>query len=61
MSQSKSLKADKELMWKKLSTLPTPPMEVWDTVAGFKRGEVIAIMAKSGVGKSMYVVTSTDE
>ena len=51
MSQSESLKTDKEIMWKKLSTLPRQPadddlMNFWQSMGrgvrgGFKTGELI--------------------
>ena len=62
MSNSKSLKADKELVWKKLSTLPKPPLDkdllyfqqaMWRGLRGVKKGELNVLAVGSGVGKSM--------
>jgi len=65
VSQSKSSKIDdKELMWKKLSTLPVSQGER-DVMyfqqqlgrafrAGYKKGEVSVVAAKSNVGKTMF-------
>jgi len=64
VSRSKSLKTDdKEVMWKKLSTLPvsqseTDIMYFQQTLgrafrAGFNKGEVSIIAAQSNKGKSM--------
>jgi len=64
MSRSKFLKTDdKEVMWKKLSTLPVSQgekdiMYFRQTLgrafrAGFKKGEVSVIAAQSNKGKSM--------
>ena len=60
MSTSVSLKADKELMWKKLSTLPMPTadddlMNFWQSMGrglrGFKKGELDVIACGRQVGK----------
>ena len=58
MSQSKSLKADKELMWKKLSTPAKPPLPEFKfhdigARGGIKPGEVIMFISGGG-GKSYY-------
>ena len=61
LSQSKSLKADKELMWKKLSTPYITPIDadlayfqkaLW---RGLRRGQMNVAVAKSGCGKSVYM------
>ena len=48
-AQSKSLKADKELAWKKLST----PAKIPHWTEGMSRGEVVMIIAGRSMGKSM--------
>jgi len=48
LSHSKSLKADKELMWKKLATPPRP--RNWTD--GLSKGEVVMFMAGRSMGKS---------
>lgn len=68
---SKSLKADKELMWKKLSTLPRPLGWPWTQMVGrglregFKPGEITIIASGRRNGKSMlqqkYLEALADE
>jgi len=52
MSQSESLKADKDLMWKKLSTLPGFS---WQQTLGrgLRKGELNVMAAGRQTGKSM--------
>lgn len=53
--QSKSLKADKDLMWKKLSTPPKPPGAgfFWNQSAGIAQGEMALFAVGRSTGKSM--------
>jgi len=54
LSQSKSLKADKDLMWKKLAT-PSRPRNWTD---GLSKGEVVMFMAGRSMGKSTMAFQS---
>lgn len=71
MSQSESLKTDKELVWKKLSTLPRPTadddlMNFWQSMGrgvrgGMKKGELNIIACGGRTGKSVFQQTLMEQ